>query len=61
MIVLSGILGLMIFVLDLWAVVSVFGSEAPMSGKLLWVLLIVFLPLVGFVIWLIAGPGAERS
>ncbi len=61
MIELTGLLGLLIFVFDVWAVVSVFGSEASLLGKVMWLLIVLLLPLIGFLIWLIAGPGGQRA
>jgi hypothetical protein len=56
----SGILGLIILIADIWAIVSVIGSGASTGSKVLWVLLILILPVIGFIIWLIAGPRAAR-
>ena len=53
---LSGIGGLIVLILDIWAIVSVLKSGAPSLNKVLWILLILVLPLIGFVIWFIAGP-----
>jgi uncharacterized membrane protein len=53
---LSGFSGLIILILDLWAIISVIGSNASTGRKVLWTLLILFLPILGFIIWLIAGP-----
>ncbi|SOC18449.1 PLDc N-terminal domain-containing protein [Rhodobacter maris] len=52
----TGIGGLLLLVLDLWALISVLGSGNSTGNKLLWVLLILFLPLLGFILWLLAGP-----
>jgi hypothetical protein len=52
----GGILGLIILIGDIWAIVSVIGSGATTGSKVLWVLLILILPVIGFIIWLIAGP-----
>ncbi len=52
----GGVFGLIILVLDIWALINVFGSSASNMKKLIWVLLILLLPLLGFIIWLIAGP-----
>jgi hypothetical protein len=57
---LSGIGGIILFVLDLFALISVVGSNASTGKKVLWALLIIFLPLVGFLVWLIAGPRSRR-
>ncbi|MGE0652764.1 MAG: PLD nuclease N-terminal domain-containing protein [Alphaproteobacteria bacterium] len=57
-----GPLGLIILALDIWALVNVFGSPTTSPvGKVLWVLLILFMPLLGFVIWLVAGPRSRAT
>lgn len=53
---LTGIGGLVLLALDLWALVSIFGSSRSTGSKVLWSLLVILLPLVGFLIWLITGP-----
>lgn len=55
-----GIGGFIVLVLNIWAIVSIVGSAASTGGKVLWILLILFLPLLGFIIWLIAGPSGRR-
>jgi hypothetical protein len=57
-----GILGLVILVLDIWAILGVWGSSASLVSKLLWTALIVILPVVGLIIWYFAGPkGSARA
>ena len=55
-----GILGLIILVLDIYAVVKVLGSGATTLAKLLWILAIIFLPLIGLIAWAVAGPRGNR-
>ena len=52
----GGILGLIILIADIWAIVHVIGSTASTGAKVLWFLLILLLPIIGLIIWLIAGP-----
>jgi Phospholipase_D-nuclease N-terminal len=52
----GGIIGLIVLIADIWAIVSTIGSSATTGSKVLWVLLIVILPVIGFIVWLIAGP-----
>ncbi|MCI2394022.1 PLDc N-terminal domain-containing protein [Aliiroseovarius sediminis] len=54
--ILSGLGGLIVLILDIWAIVSVLRSGVPALNKVLWILLILVLPLIGFIIWLVAGP-----
>ena len=52
----KGLIGLIILALDIWAIINVIKSGAGTGAKVLWVLLILFLPVLGLVIWAIAGP-----
>ncbi|MDU8944643.1 PLD nuclease N-terminal domain-containing protein [Ovoidimarina sediminis] len=56
MIEVGGLFGLIILVLDIWAIVSIIGSAASTGRKVLWTLLVLILPVLGFIIWLVAGP-----
>ena len=53
---LSCLLSLVILALDIWAIINVIKSGAETGIKILWVLLIVFLPVLGLIIWALAGP-----
>ncbi len=57
----SGLFGLLLLALDVWAIVSVVGSTASTGGKVLWILLILMLPVLGLIVWLIAGPRPIRG
>ncbi len=57
----TGIGGLILLALDIWALVSVLGSREGTGTKVIWTLVILFLPLVGFIAWLIFGPRASRT
>jgi hypothetical protein len=48
--------GLIVLVLDIWAIYKVLTSGATGGAKILWVLLIIILPVIGFIIWFVAGP-----
>lgn len=54
----TGIGGLIVLALDIWAIVSVVGSTASTGRKVVWVLVILFLPILGFIAWLLFGPRA---
>ncbi len=53
---LSGLISLIIFALDIWAIINVVKSNAEMSMKIIWILVIVILPVLGLIIWAVAGP-----
>lgn len=52
----GGIFGLILLILDVWAIVKIIQSGASTGAKVLWIVLILILPFIGFIIWLIAGP-----
>ena len=52
----NGLIGLIILALDIWAIINVIKSSAGTGAKVIWVLLIIFLPVLGLIIWAIAGP-----
>lgn len=52
----GGLLGLIILVLDVWAIVKILQSGAGTGSKVLWTVLILVLPLLGLIIWLLFGP-----
>ena len=52
----NSLVALIIFVLDIWAIINVIKSGATTGMKILWVVLIAFLPVLGLIIWAIAGP-----
>lgn len=53
----GGLFGLIVLALDIWAIVRILSSAATAGAKALWILLVVVLPIIGLVIWAIAGPG----
>jgi Phospholipase_D-nuclease N-terminal len=55
----TGIGGFILLALDIWAIISVIGSGSSTGAKVVWVLVILFLPLVGFIAWLLIGPRAR--
>ena len=58
---ITGIGGLILLALDIWAIISIIGSDASTGKKVLWVLLVLILPLVGFLIWIFVGPRARTA
>lgn len=51
----TGICGLIIIVLDVIAIIEVAGSERDIGAKVLWVLLIIFFPVGGLLLYYFFG------
>jgi succinate dehydrogenase/fumarate reductase cytochrome b subunit len=48
--------GVVLLLLDLWAINSIWHTTKSSGTKLGWTVLILIFPLIGVVIWGIAGP-----
>jgi hypothetical protein len=57
---IGGLFGLLVLILDVWAVVNVIQSRTSTGTKVLWVVLILLLPIIGLLIWVFAGPRSIR-
>ena len=57
----GGLIGLLILIGDIWAIINILQSNAGMGAKLLWILLVVMLPLLGLIIWFVAGPRGGKA
>jgi hypothetical protein len=57
----SGLLGLLLLIAVVYAIVKILGSGASTGAKLLWVLIILVVPVIGFILWLLMGPGGKSS
>lgn len=55
-----GLWGLIVLIADVWAIVSILQSSATTGKKVLWILLVFFLPVLGFILWLLLGPRGGR-
>lgn len=56
MIEVSGLLGLIVLVLNVYAIVKIVQSRASTGAKVGWIVLILLLPVLGLVIWFFLGP-----
>lgn len=56
-----GLVGLLVLALDIYAIYNVLSSSASTAAKIIWTLVILILPVLGFIAWLIAGPRGSGS
>jgi hypothetical protein len=52
---MGGLIGLLILVLDIIAIVSIVKSSADTGKKILWLLLVIFLPVIGMILYFVLG------
>ena len=55
----SGIIGFLVLIADIWAIVSTFQSNASTGKKVFWIVIVLILPVIGFLFWFFAGPKSK--
>ncbi len=57
----QGLGGLIVLIADVWAIVNIFQSSADTGRKVLWTVLVILLPVLGFILWYFLGPKTGRA
>jgi len=50
-----GLIGLVIFVLDVIALIDILKGSGPVTKQLLWILLVLLFPVIGMLIYFLFG------
>ena len=58
---LSGVLAVLVLVLDLVAIVHVWRTRIETGRRIIWSLVIVLLPVVGLIMWFVAAESRARA
>jgi succinate dehydrogenase/fumarate reductase cytochrome b subunit len=56
-----GLLGLVVLIADVWAIVNIFQSGVDTGAKVLWTVLVILLPVLGFILWYFLGPKTGKA
>jgi succinate dehydrogenase/fumarate reductase cytochrome b subunit len=57
----QGLFGLLVLIADVWAIVNIFQSGASTDRKVLWTVIVVLLPVAGFIAWYFFGPRTNSA
>jgi Phospholipase_D-nuclease N-terminal len=57
----GGLGGLIVLVADVWALINIFQSSADTGRKVLWTVLVILLPVLGFILWFFLGPKTGKA
>ncbi|MGA2187221.1 MAG: PLD nuclease N-terminal domain-containing protein [Steroidobacteraceae bacterium] len=57
----QGLGGLIVLIADVWAIVNIFQSAADTGRKVIWTVLVIVLPVLGFILWYFLGPKSGRA
>lgn len=53
---IGGLISLIWVLIIFWAVVRTVQSTAPTGAKVVWILVLIFFPVFGLIMWLLVGP-----
>lgn len=51
-----GLFGIILLVLDVWAIIRIAQSNAEPIWKAIWIVVVLVLPVLGLIIWWFFGP-----
>ncbi len=57
----TGFWGLVHLAIAVWAIISIVQSNVTTGKKVAWSVLVLVLPVLGLIIWFLAGPRANRN
>ena len=57
----QGLFGLIVLIADVWAIVNIFQSSADTGSKVLWTVVVIVLPVLGFILWYFLGPKTGKA
>ncbi len=56
-----GITGLIVLALDIYAILNISGSSISIGKKVAWIVFVLFFPVLGFIVWWLAGPRSNST
>ena len=57
----QGLGGLIVLIADVWAIINIFQSSADTGKKVIWTVIVLVLPVLGFILWYFLGPKTGRA
>jgi len=54
---ITGILGFLVLIADIYAVLQIAQSSSSNGKKALWIAIVIVLPVLGLIVWYLMGPG----
>jgi hypothetical protein len=50
-----------VLIADIWAIITIIQSTATVGKKVLWAIVVIVLPVLGFLLWWFLGPRTRKS
>lgn len=58
---MQSVIGLLILIADIYAIIKIIQSSADTVKKILWILGVLVFPVLGLIVWYLAGPGSKTD
>ena len=58
---LQNIIAILILIADIYAIIKIIQSSADTVKKILWILGVLIFPVLGLIVWYLAGPGSKSD
>ena len=52
--------GIIVIIADIYAIIKIAQSSASTLKKALWIVGVLIFPVIGFIVWLLLGPGGRK-
>jgi hypothetical protein len=56
----KSLIGIIILIADIYAIIKIAQSSATPLAKALWIVGVLIFPVVGLIVWFLAGPGGRK-
>jgi hypothetical protein len=57
----QGLWGVLVLIADVWAIVNILQSNSDTAKKVVWTVVVLVLPVIGFILWLLMGPRSQQA
>jgi hypothetical protein len=57
----EGFGGVIVLIADVWAIVNILQSGASTGNKVLWTVIVILLPVLGFILWFFLVPRTWKA
>ncbi|MDR5171171.1 PLDc_N domain-containing protein [Methylobacillus flagellatus] len=58
---MQSVIGILILIADIYAIIKIIQSSADTVKKILWILGVLVFPVLGLIVWYLAGPGSKTD
>ncbi|MFL9609745.1 PLD nuclease N-terminal domain-containing protein [Methylobacillus sp. Pita2] len=59
--IMQSVIGILILIADIYAIIKIIQSSADTVKKILWILGVLVFPVLGLIVWYLAGPGSKTD